>query len=153
MRRGGPVEPFSQMETTWTRIVCVAAAALTAVAGCEATCPEGTERLGDRCVRTGDGGPDATVDAPPADAGPCDGRCVAPQVCDEARAVCVDCVDDSECAEPTGVCVVGECVACRDGSTCVDAAPACRDGACVSCETAGDCDGLETARAGASANL
>ncbi|MEQ9697261.1 MAG: hypothetical protein RLO54_05495 [Sandaracinaceae bacterium] len=125
--------------------------ALLLVAGCaeeSATCAAGEIRSPDGvCVpdtdldaATLDAGEDAGADAGDADTDPCEGRCLADELCD-SDGRCVDCLADADCDAPTNpVCNdVGECVAgCTSNATCArfEATPACDEGGgtCVECD-------------------
>ncbi len=88
-------------------------------------CSEGLvcEAATGRCI-PGDGTGDGGTDGGASDAG-CSPACAAPQVCDPATAICVECLTDTDCRCPTTSCTAAHaCVVSTDAGAPV-ASEAC----------------------------
>ncbi|NRA35828.1 MAG: hypothetical protein HRU17_21080 [Polyangiaceae bacterium] len=68
--------------------------------------------------------------------------------CDPALEVCVQCLEDTDCAVlgsigggaiGAGYCELGSCVGCRSNDDCTEASPRCILGICSPCSGSGDC--------------
>jgi hypothetical protein len=88
----------------------------------------------------------ATPDAGARDAGTCQGDCQAlGLVCHPRRLVCVECLEDAECASfgaPFCDRGRGECIECREHIHCPRATPLCSFGHCSVCPDGRDHDGV-----------
>jgi Cys-rich repeat protein len=75
-------------------------------------------------------------------ASPCqaDTNCASPDVCDIGQGTCVECLDDSQCAESRNEkrCVEETCVQCASAQDCPSDTQ-CWQNACVACVTSADC--------------
>lgn len=99
--------------------------------------------------------------APPSDAGdvdatppveppppPCDGECTEDEVCNPVTDECVECINDTHCAEEHE-CRANACepiVVCEEPSECTDELPVCHSqlDRCVECEIDLDCPEEQT---------
>lgn len=75
---------------------------------------------------------------------PCDGACTTPKaVCDEANDICVECLEEGDCAAGAKKkcdTTAKSCVECLGPTDCGDAKAArCDGGACVKCTSNDDC--------------
>jgi hypothetical protein len=113
----------------------------------------GADSGGDTGVDGGDDGGDDDADTA-VDAGPCGMPCDgATPFCNETSGMCVACLMDSDCSDPTAAkcdTTMGECVACDDsmqcdgiGSTNVCATAGDRAGECVECTDNSACGAME----------
>ncbi|MBX3246209.1 MAG: hypothetical protein KF901_03425 [Myxococcales bacterium] len=132
------------------QLTLLATLALLLAACSDPACPDGTVRdpsapegSAARCLEA-DAGPDApdtSPDAPPPDAGPCNGLC-APDLCLDDT--CVECSPTTPCTE--GVCTAeGACVTCTQDAHCTspDAARCDLDtNECAPCEASPECEGV-----------